>query len=59
MRYPKSVLGVGTSLATVRGPLFRLPTRRVVHPERVVPPSRIRFSELVQRVQVGRSVEVR
>jgi hypothetical protein len=60
MRYGNEVRGVGTNLGIVKGDhFFRMPTRRISHPERVVRPSRVRLEEVILRVQVGGTVSAR
>ena len=60
MRFSSNVRGVGTCLGNVKGErFFRMPTRKVPHPERVVRSPRITFGEVLQKVTLDGSVSFR
>ena len=60
MRYSSSVRGVGTSWGNTKGDrFFRMPTRKVPHPEREVRSTCITFGEALQKVTLDGSVSFR
>ena len=60
MQFGNSVRGIGTCLGNVKGDsLFRMPTRKFPHPERVVRSPRPTFEQLLSKVTVGTSVSFR